>query len=251
MIRLLALTTILFLTLIPATNARAGSGWNVRPMRVNLDNRQRSAALTIANAGDAPALLHAEAMSWEQVDGKDRYVRSEDLIVVPPLLRVEAGNEKVVRLALRGVLSGTRERAFRIFLTEVPPKISNKGPAVQVAVRMGIPVYANASSLKITQAADAGVTPSAQLNGKNRIRLNLVNAGDRHIVINTIRIYADASKSRLVGERPSTEALLAGTSRTFALTANAALTLPTLVVEGVGASGPFDLTVPVMQAGAR
>jgi P pilus assembly chaperone PapD len=223
---------------------------SVRPMRVNLDNSQRSAEITVSNSASTPELLHIEAMSWEQVDGKDHYTPSDMLLVVPPLLRVDGGDEKIVRLALRGLLSGTREHAFRVFLTEVPSKITQSGgPAVQITMRLGVPVYANAHPLQKTQTTHAELITSAQRNGVKRVHLNLANLGDHHIVISSIRIYTDASKSHLVGEQSATTALLAGTNHAFDLTANEALTLPTLVVEGTGASGPFDLLVPVMQTG--
>lgn len=255
MLRLLVLTISLLLALlIPTTNALAAAGLSVMPMRVNLDNNQRSAEITVSNSGSVPRLLHVEAMSWEQVDGKDRYAPSEALLVVPPLLRVEAGDEKIVRMGLRGVLSGAREHAFRVFFTEVPPKIGKSaGPAVQITVRLGVPVYANAAGpLKTMQAAGTGLTASARLSGAKRVRLNLADLGDRHIVVSSIRIYADASKSRLVGEQSETTALLAGASRTLDLNATEPLTLPTLILAGIGESGePFNLVVPVMQTGAR
>jgi fimbrial chaperone protein len=252
MLRLLILATCLLLALIPKSNALAADGLSVMPMRVNLDNAQRSAEITISNGGPGPEMLRVTAMSWEQVDGKDHYAPSEALLVVPPLLRVDVGDEKVVRLGLRGLLSGTREHAFRIFFTEVPSAVRKSGgPAVQITMRLAVPVYANAGSLKSTQAADAGLTASAQLSGGKRVRLKLADAGDRHVVITSIRMYADASKSRIVGGQSKTEALLAGADRAFDLTANEPLTLPTLVVAGTGATGPFDLVVPVIQTGAH
>lgn len=247
---------ILLALLTPTSNALAVPGLTVMPMRVNLDNKQRSDQLTVTNNGTTPRLLHVEAKLWEQGEGKDRYTSTDALLVVPPLLRVEAGDEKVVRLGLRGILSGTREHAFRIFFTEVPPKITKTaGPAVQITVRIGVPVYANAAAppKATTQAAaDAGLTATARLGGAKHVHLTIANLGDRHMVISSMRIYADASKTRLVGEQSEPTALLADTNRALDLGASEPLTLPTLVLTGIGASGePFDLVVPVMQTGAH
>ena len=247
MLRFSSLAALLLLALHPTIGALADGSFSVRPTRINLENTQRNAEITVTNGGSTPELLRVGAMSWEQVGGKERYAPTDELLVVPPLLRVEAGQERIVRLALRGVLSGTHERSYRIFLTEVPSKIKSEAPGVQVALRFGIPVYVNAGSPKTTEGT-AGLEPSAEIDGAKRIHLQLANGGERHVVISTIRIYSDISKSRSVGEKNVNTALLAGAYHSFELTANEALRLPMVLVQGTGANGPFELTVPVMQA---
>jgi fimbrial chaperone protein len=252
-LRALTLTTFLLITTLFPANALADGGLSVQPTRVNLDTTQRSAEITVSNGNSAAELLRVEAMSWEQVNGKDRYAPTEELLVVPPLLRVEAGDKQIVRLALRGgVLSGTRERTYRIILTEIPSTMrKTAGPTLGLALHFLIPVYANAGSLKTTKAA-AGLIPSAHLDGMKHVHLTVTNVGDRHVVINAIRMYADASQSRLIAEQSSnTVAVLAGTNHTFDLTAHETLTLPTIVIQGIGANGPFTLLAPVTQAGVH
>lgn len=247
MLRFSSFAVFLLFTLHPTMGALANGSMSVRPMRINLENKQRSAEITVTNGSSTPELLRVEAMSWEQVGGKDLYSPTEELLVVPPLLRVEAGQERVVRLALRGLFSGTHERAYRIFLSEVPLKIKSEVSNVQIAVRMGVPVYVNAGKLK-TAETTAGLNPSAEIDGAKRIHLQLANDGDRHIVISTIRIYSDISKSRSIGEKNENTVVFAGTSHSFDLAANEALQLPMVLIQGTGANGPFELTVPVMQA---
>jgi fimbrial chaperone protein len=245
-LRHLCIGVCIFLSLVFPTLADTPN-FSVRPIRVDLDNEQRIGSLTVSNGGDVPRLVRVEADVWEQVNGIDRYTPAkDDLIIVPPILSIEAGQDKLVRLGLRHFLSGTRERTYRVFITDIPPK-KFRSSGVQVAFRMSIPVFVNPVSQAPAGSADAGLTWSARLTGRNHVHVLVVNAGNRHVRLSDARIYADASKQQLVGMQTLPSYLLAGAERSFDLTASKSLVLPTLLISGAGAD-PFNVVVPVMAA---
>lgn len=227
-------------------SASVGSGVNVRPLRIDLSNDQRGSSITVDNGQTAPEIMRVEVDAWDQSSGSDRYVRSTDLLVVPPVLDIAPQQGRVVRLALRSLVSGSRERAYRVFVTEVPPQIKQtQGAQVQVAYRIGIPVFVNAGKVSTNAPADGGAQWKARLIDSKHIRISVTSASDTHIRINGTKIYADASKAQLLADQQVSEYLLAGASRSFDIAASKPLDLPTIVVEGAGAAGPFSVVVPV------
>lgn len=222
------------------------AGVNVHPLLLDLNDVQRNAAITVANGESFPELMRVEVKAWDQAQGEDHYVPSDDLLVVPPVLSVASQQEKFVRLGLRHPVSAGREQAYRVFVTEVPSAVNmKKGAMVQVAFRVGVPVFVNALKLSSSVQADGGATWKATLTGAKKIRLTVTNGAASHIRIDGMKIFTDASKTQLLAERPMREYVLAGVTRSFTLNAGTSLNLPTLAVFGSGIGGFFEVVVPV------
>jgi fimbrial chaperone protein len=223
-------------------------GLNVRPIRVDMSNDERSAALTVTNQNEAPELLQVEGDTWDQIAGIDTYALiDQQLFIVPPVLSVDPGQSKIVRIGLRQPAVGSRERAFRVFITQVPSQLAN-ADGVRVAFRVAIPIFVTAKTLTVPRSpvAAPALTWSAKLDGPKRVKLSVENPGDAHVHIDVVHIYADASQRRLAGDVTLSDYVLAGAARTFELDASADLTLPTVVVEGSDTNEqPFTVTVPV------
>lgn len=233
--RFAARTATFLITLLVFTCARSSAdGLNVSPIRVDLSNNERSAALTITNQNDTTELLRVEGDTWDQNSGNDAYaLSSNQLFIVPPVLSIDPGQSKMVRLALLEAADSPRERAFRIFITQVPSELHEAGE-VQIAFRVGIPIFVTtatpASAAKLSSAPALAWT--AKLDGRRRIHLSVQNVGNTHVHIDAVHIYADASQRQLVGTVTLSDYVLAGAARTFDLTAPADLVSPSIVVQG-------------------
>lgn len=222
------------------------AGVNVHPLLLDLNDGQRNASITVANGEGSPELMRVEVKAWDQDQGVDHYVPSNDLLVVPPVLSVAPQQEKYVRLGLRRPASAGREQAYRVFVTEVPSVVNmKKGALVQVAFRVGVPIFVNAVKPSKSVQADGGATWKATLVGGNKIHLTVTNGGAAHIRIDGMKIFGDASKTQLLAERPMREYILAGITRSFTLNAGTSLNVPTLAVLGSGIGGFFEVVVPV------
>jgi fimbrial chaperone protein len=237
---------VLLTCIVPMPSMAMPTGVNVHPLLIDLNDAQRHASITVANGERFPELLRVEVKAWDQNQGEDHYVPSEDLLVVPPVLSVVPQQEKVVRLGLRHPVTAGREQAYRVFVTEVPPAIAmKKGAQVQVAFRVGVPVFVNAVKPATNAQADGGAVWKANLIGGKKIHLTVSNGAATHIRIDGMKIFADAAKAQLLAERPMREYVLAGVTRSFTLNAGAPLDLPTLLVLGSGVGGFFEVVVPV------
>lgn len=165
------------LTLLFAIPALAGS-FTVAPTRVELAPERHTAGLTVENRGGEPVLLQVETYAWKAREGREVLEPDRDLLAVPPLLRLAPGERRVVRLGLRTPFPERGERAWRLFLTEIPEAADGgaRRGGVRFALRIGLPVFARAPGaaadvLWRVEPAEGGLSIEAR------------NAGDAHIRI--------------------------------------------------------------------
>lgn len=79
----------------------SAASWNVEPVRVELTSEQTTSAITISNDGDQVTSIQVQVVAWSQVDGKDVYTPTKELIISPPIFTINPKQEQIVRVALR------------------------------------------------------------------------------------------------------------------------------------------------------
>jgi fimbrial chaperone protein len=119
--------------------AHAGS-FAISPTRLDISSASRSAALTVRNQ-EREALVQAQVMLWEQVDGEDKLTPTRDLLVSPAVFTLGQDASQLVRVALRRAPDTTREQSYRLILQEVPQPANPDTTGLQVALRLSIPVF--------------------------------------------------------------------------------------------------------------
>lgn len=121
----------------------AGS-FSVSPVRIYMKPRDRAVAVTLTNEGDSAVALQADVFVWSQTpDGTDQLELSDDLILSPPIIRLEAGAKQVVRLALLRPADASRQLTYRLIVREVP-EITNprqEGIQLPIALALSMPVF--------------------------------------------------------------------------------------------------------------
>ncbi len=101
----------------------------VSPIRLDLSAEQPLGVVTIANPGDAPVLLHLRLREWHHRGGRDVYSDSRELLLNPMIFRLQPQQEQLVRVGLVRPLGSEQERAYRLFIQEVPdgrPRIKRR-----------------------------------------------------------------------------------------------------------------------------
>jgi fimbrial chaperone protein len=115
----------------------------VGPTRIELTREHPVAVLEVRNDNPDPTLVQIERMSWGQDGGTDRYAATSLLIGTPPVFELPAGATQTVRVAFRNWQQLTAEKAFRIYVREVPRVSGRASSGLQFALRVGVPVFAN------------------------------------------------------------------------------------------------------------
>ena len=177
--------------LLLAATAPAGVGrFSVAPIRIDFSGAVRIGAVTVTSEDDHPLVFKNSPSVWTQnADGGDVYTPTSDLVVTPPLLRVETGEPRIVRI---GTVRepGDVERSYRVFLEEQAPANPDAGGAtIAVVIKFGVPVFvAVADPERI-----AGVAEIVERK-PGRITLQVKNTGNVHINVEAITANGVAVK---------------------------------------------------------
>jgi fimbrial chaperone protein len=198
----LALAFLLLAVTAPALAGR----FSVAPIRVDFGAGLRIGAVTVTSEDDHPLVFKNSPSLWTQnADGGDVYTPTSDLVVTPPLLRVEAGEPRIVRI---GTLRdpGEVERSYRVFLEEqAPANPEGTGATIAVVIKFGVPVFVAPRSERVAGSAEI-------LERKpGRITLQVKNTGNVHFNLEAITANGVAVKD------VSSWYLLPGTTRRYDL----------------------------------
>ena len=175
--------------------ARAAD-FTVNPIQIFLAGQTRSAILTVQNTSGEPLRFQLNAFAWAQDSaGLMLLTPTSEIIFFPRLLTLAPGEQRIVRVGT-SVPTGPVERAYRIFVEELPPSTQQATPPGQVRVlaRMGIPIFVEAR----TGRAELRLIPPTQQPG--RLVFELRNTGTKHAVPQTIRVRGHGPAGETVWE---------------------------------------------------
>jgi fimbrial chaperone protein len=209
--RLFSAALLLFLLLLPVA-ARSGD-WRVSPIRLDLGRDAKSGTVTVANDADERLQVQMKAFEWTQdAEGKDRYEETGEILFFPRLMILEPKEEKILRAGIR-VPAAAKEKAFRLFIEELPGPRKTEGVNVAVAIRFGVPIFVK--PLKEEARGEVGaMTMSA---GALLVPVN--NTGNVHFVVQSVLVRGRNGAGEEVFSRElGGWYLLAGVSRGYATT---------------------------------
>lgn len=191
MTRTLGLVACCVILLLTAAGAAKAGSFQVNPVRVTLSANQPIGSLTVSNTGTEAAVVQLELVSWSQHEGRDVYTPARDLLATPPIFTVPAGGSQVVRIGLRRLPDDQRELTYRLFLQEVPAPVTPAFQGLQVALRIGVPVFVlPAVETKPAVAWRAIRTRDGQL------KLMATNQGSAHVQVAQYTLSFDQSTER-------------------------------------------------------
>jgi len=185
----------------------AGASLEVNPVRLTLSAAQPVAALAVRNADARPAVLHLEIVAWTQDGAADHYAPSRELLATPPIFTLPPGATQTVRVGSRRAMDPERERAFRLYLQEVPDSAAPEGTGVRIALRLGVPVF-----VRPRGPAAPRLSWRAERAG-GAVLLQARNTGGVHARIVALRLLAGSGN---LAEAPGAY-VLAGQSRQWRL----------------------------------
>ena len=213
-----AVVALIVAAVVTAPPAWAGS-LQVAPVRVVLTPARAVAAMTIGNPEDTEVAVQAEVFAWSQVDGKDVYEPTRDVLVNPTIFRLAAQAQQIVRVGLR-VAAGEREKSYRIFLQQLPrdravPVDGTVGVQIQTLLRIGVPIFVPPIAAPKTSRQDVQWRVERSDAGEGRAplqQLKVYNAGDEHIQLTRL-VLRQANGSEL-GSQSFSQYVLAGQATT-------------------------------------
>jgi fimbrial chaperone protein len=156
----------------------AAAGLQVSPVQVELTRSQSNAVISLRNDNEAATRYQVSIFAWDQdPSGEMKLGPTRDLIAFPLLISLGPGETRNIRVGTTPEKFGPMEKTYRVFVEEMPPaeKHGNQ-PAVQVRMRVGIPVFlepaarVNALKLEWVEAKAGGASFRLLNDGNVRVR---------------------------------------------------------------------------------
>ena len=184
--------------------------WRVSPIRLELGRNAKSGVITVYNETEERLQLQMRALEWTQdAGGVDRYAETEALLFFPKILRFETKEDRIRRVGVR-VPAAKKEKAYRLYIEEIPGPGKDEGVHVAIAVRIGVPVFVK----PLKEEPNGEIGPLGMENGVLRIPVR--NAGNVHFQIRSITVDGWNAKGEKVFSREiSGWYLLAEASRLY------------------------------------
>jgi fimbrial chaperone protein len=200
----------LALALAAAAGAAHAGSFQVNPIRVDMAKGATSAAITLHNDGDEPIVVQSSIVGWSQDTGQDAYAPTNEALVTPPIMTVPPGGDQIVRVGLRRAPDAQRELTYRLYLQEVPPPPKAGFTGLQVALRVGLPVFVTPVAATIRR-----LEWSAQIRPEG-IVLTAQNTGNAHVQVSDFDLRLPGADEP-VAHQSSLAYVLAGQRRTWTL----------------------------------
>lgn len=141
--------------LLGSVTAHASAGVSISGTRVIYPEQSRQVSVRLSNAENHPVLVQA----W--IDTGDAQAKPESLsvpfVIMPPVFRMEAGKDQVIRLAYtKEPLPQDRESVFWLNVREIPFEANTDGGrqgALHIAYRTRVKLFFRPRDLKGDPAA--------------------------------------------------------------------------------------------------
>lgn len=170
------------------------SSFNVSPLQIVLSGKTSSALVEIKNQSAEPLRLQLSVSTWDQSPSGEMVLgATDDVILFPSLVTLEAGETRKVRLGAAVPRSET-EKSYRIFVEELPSRETAPAPAghIRVLTRLSIPVFLQPAKIALQgQIAGLTVRDSTAL-------FEIRNLGNSHFSARQIQVVGLGTSGRAI-----------------------------------------------------
>jgi len=175
------------LTSIP-TLAGAAS-LQVGPVSLEIPAPGATATVKLRNDATTPLNAQLRVFRWTQENGEEKLEPTNDVVASPPIARLPAKSEQVVRLVRLSKQPIAKGESYRLLVDELPDSSRNKNRVVAVVLRYSIPVF-----FYPTDPEGAKLVWSVS-HHMGRIVVSARNDGDRHVRLANLRIHTSDGTS--------------------------------------------------------
>jgi fimbrial chaperone protein len=223
--------------------SRAGS-FHVSPVRVELSSQEKSSVLRVENNGQTTVTIQLHVVAWAQKDGKDLLTPTRELIATPPIFNLKPGATQLIRIGMLRKVDPEKELSYRLILEEIPPPPAPDFKGLQVALRIGLPVF-----IKPDTSAQQQLKFAIERLDAGSLWLTMTNQGLAHTQLFGLKLYPEAKADSVLATHDASLYLLPGQERRLLLKQIAPIGLidPTVLLN----AAPTDVGRVLIKAQTR
>ena len=223
--------SVSFLLLFLSTSFVQAGSFKVFPLRLDLDQKTKTTLFKITNTGKQAVTIQLESALWLQDDkGEDQYKPTSDVVFFPKIVKVEQGEQRIIRIGYRGTPANRIEKSYRIFAQELPDR-SKKSGNLSFALRFSVPIFVHGKN----SVANPQIAAAKMKNGSLSVRMK--NTGGEHLIVKSVSVSGKAGSGKeLFSESAGGWYVLPNSSRDF---------LVSLPEEPCGRAKSLDFSVQV------
>jgi fimbrial chaperone protein len=116
----------------------------ISPTVIDINAKQKIVTLTFVNDTGRDINIQSSALLWKQVNGKDTYTPTNDLIVVPAIVTIPGGKSQNFRITKRVLDAADSELSYRLYLEDITPAFKDPkkdDTGVFFKFNQNLPVY--------------------------------------------------------------------------------------------------------------
>lgn len=170
---------LLMAAIVPSV---ALANFSISPVKLYVKPDEKVGAITITNSGDTDTNFQLKLYSWNKEKGKDKMENTSDLIITPLMFNIKPGKSQMVRVGLKNNVRGATEKAYRLFIKELPAKKNIKGSAVQMGTTFNVPIF-----IEPNVHSDGKVDCDLD-HGDQHVNIKCENSHNQHAVISSVHL---------------------------------------------------------------
>lgn len=177
---LLRLLTALLAGLVAAATVEA-AGLGISPVTAEFAANETVKGIQLNNSSQAVVRAQVRVYVWTQDGGEDRLLPSKALVVSPPMLSLEPGQEQLLRVIRTGPVDAAdavREQSYRLLIDELPDPAAPPRAGLNFVMQYSVPVFVAAAAPMARPAQPLSWWIEAQ-----SLRLRTRNDGVQHAQI--------------------------------------------------------------------
>jgi fimbrial chaperone protein len=216
-----------------------GGEFSINPMILELGSGEKTGIISI-RSGEKEKKIHFQvsAYDWAQgAKGEDIYTPTKDLVVFPKMLDVEPGEQRIIRIGMKGSHENS-EKTYRIYIEEIPEPVraNKKAGTIGIYLRITPPVFIR----PLTENTSGSIEDLFLERGT--VSATVRNSGNVYFRLDTISFKGKSPTGELIYEKDVPGwYLLYGKSRTYQAAVPTAICNRLSTIEVVAKTAKFEL----------
>ena len=107
----------------------------ISPVVLDINKEKKIVTMSFTNDTGNDINIQSSALTWNQVNGEDKYSPTNDLVIIPAIVSIPAGKVQTFRISKRVIDNNSVEKAYRVYLQDVSPDFVDPNNPTGVAFK--------------------------------------------------------------------------------------------------------------------